>query len=175
MRRLLPALLLALASCASPNPSAHPPSTSDRSLSPAPAATRTTSPTAAPSNTQQPFATPGPTFTWFAFDAENHASRAVVVGVNGTYAATFLGLEAGQRGTVLIPLTVLQNGIYVEVQGVREAACSVLVPSVHLAAVPFTLVIEDGPAAGTVTTSTRGGASATPLPQPSNALGGCPG
>jgi hypothetical protein len=167
MRRLLVALLLAVSACANPSPSAPSLSPSAHEASAEPISSGTTSPTE----------TPDPSYTSFGFDVENHSSVGVAIRADGdtAYVMAWLALEAGQGGTATMSLGYPQLGVYVEVQGVREAACSVLVPSVHLAAVPFTLVIEDGPGAGTVTVSTRAGASATPLPQPSNTLGGCPG
>ena len=135
------------------------------------------SPLPTASGTLSPIETPEPSYTSFAFDVENHSSVGVAIRADGNtaYVMGWLALEAGQRGTATMSLGYPKLGIYVEVQGVGAVACKVLVPSFHLAAVPFTLVIEDGPGAGTIRVSTRAGASATPLPQPSNALGGCPG
>jgi hypothetical protein len=167
------ALAMALAGCATPNPSVQLPSQLGQSPNPAPSSTATSLTTPRPT----PTATPEPTFVTFAFDVENRSRLGVVIRADGDTASlgAWLGLETGQRGTAVLSLAYPSLGIYVEVQGVRQTACSTLAGPLKFAATPFTLVIEDGSTTGTVTLSTRAGASTTPLPQPSNALGGCAG
>jgi hypothetical protein len=123
--------------------------------------------------TRTPPTNPPPTSpTVFAFDVENHASVAVVVSVASDTAATLPGFEPGQRGTISIPLRNPQNGIAVEIQGTE---CRLLASATYQTPPRFTLLVEDGPQAGSVKVSTRSGASTTPIPLPSNSLVGCGG
>jgi len=160
MRYALAALLIALSACSpTPNPSEETsPSTESSTLAPTPGPTTTTEPTASP--------------IIFGFDVESHASVEVVVSVASDTAATMHGFAPGQRGTISIPLLDPENGISVEIQG---SGCRLLASDLYPTPVPFTLLLEDGPQAGTVQLSTRGGASRTPLPLPSRSLVGCGG
>jgi hypothetical protein len=166
MRRMLAGLLVALGAC-SPTPSPIAPALT--AAPPAPVA-------ATPTSTQRTSThrTPAPTASLasFRFDVENHASVGVVVSVASDTAATMPGFEPGQRGTVSIALRNPQNGISVEIQA---SECRVLAEGRHPTPVPFTLLVEDGPEAGTVRLSTRAGASGTPIPLPANSLVGCGG
>jgi hypothetical protein len=162
MRRTLTALLITLAACSPiPGPSAKPPA----SL-PTPTAAAT------PGSTARPAAKPTASPFTFSFDVENRASIGVVVPIVSDTAATMPGFEPGQRGTISISLRNPENGIGVEIQGNE---CRLLTSGMYPTPVPFTLLVEDGPEAGTVQLSTRAGASSTPIPLPSNSLVGCGG
>ena len=165
MRLALAAILITLWACAStPVPSSQPQTVPSSTAAVSPA-TRIPSfnPPANP-------ATASPTS--FAFDVENHASIGVVVSVASDTAANLPGFEPGQRGTISIALLNPRNGISVEVQGTE---CRLLASARYPTPIPFTLLVEDGPEPGTVTLSTRAGASSTPIPLPSNVLVGCGG
>jgi hypothetical protein len=160
MRYAVAALLIALGACSpTPTPSRAPSRSADSStLASTPGTTPTTEPI--------------PSRITFRFDVESHASVEVVVSVASDTAATMHGFAPGQRGTISIPLLDPANGISVEIQG---SECRLLASGLYPRPVPFTLLLEDGPQAGTVQLSSRGGASSTPLPLPSSSLVGCGG
>ena len=122
--------------------------------------------------------TPGPSGdpsalpTTFSFDVENHATIGLVVAVVSDVAARLPGFEPGQLGTISIPLKTPTVGIHIEIQG--RGDCTVLAAKSYPTA-GFTLIIEDGPVAGTVSLSTRPGVAAVPIPLPSNTIVGCGG
>ena len=124
----------------------------------------TNSPTAEPTNepTVVPFL--------FTFDVENRSSRGVVVSVASDYGASLPGFAPGQRGTISIHLLNPQNGIGVEIQ---DGACGLLAKALYSTPDPFTLIVDDGAKPGEIALSTREGASATPMPLPSNDLEAC--
>jgi hypothetical protein len=166
MRRALAALLITLGACApAPSPTSQPPTSLPSATVAATPATRT-----------PPFNTPGnpPTAspTTFTFDVENHAIIGVVVSVASDTAATMPGFEPGQRGTISISLRNPQNGIAIEIQG---SECRLLASARFPTPGSFTLLVEDGPQAGSIKLSTLAGASSTPIPLPSNSLFGCGG
>lgn len=162
MQRALAALLIATGACSpAPSPSAQPP-TSVPSATLAATHVTTTTPTV------EPAASP----ISFSFDVESRASIGVVVSVASDTAATMPGFEPGQRGTISISLLDPNNGISVEIQG---SECRLLASANYPTPVPFTLLVDDGPQAGTVQLSTRAGTSRTPMPLPSNSLVGCGG
>lgn len=108
----------------------------------------------------------------FTFDVENHSSRGVVVSVASDYGASLPGFAPGQRGTISIHLLNPQNGIGVEIQ---DGACGLLAKALYPTPDPFTLIVADGAKVGEIALSTRKGASATPIPLPSNDLEPCLG
>lgn len=171
MRIALAASLLTLWACASPPVPSSQPQTVPSSTAAVSSGSRTPSldPSAKPA---MPSPSPSPSHFAFAFDVESHSSIGVVVGVASDTAATLPGFEPGQRGTISIGLLNPQNGISVEIQGTE---CRLLASAHYPTPIPFTLLVEDGPEPGTVTLSTRSGASSTPIPLPSNALVGCAG
>lgn len=162
MRLALAALLITLWACAStPDPSEDP-KTAVPSAIPTVSSAPRTPPTALPTTSPAPF----------AFDVENHASIGVVVSVASDTAATLPGFLPGQRGTISIGLRNPRNGISVEIQGTE---CRLLASAMFPTPGPFTLLVQDGPRAGSIHLSTRAGASRTPIPLPSNPLVGCGG
>jgi hypothetical protein len=124
----------------------------------------TISPTAEPTNapTVVPFL--------FTFDVDNHSSRGVVVSVASDYGASLPGFAPGQRGTISIHLLNPQNGIGVEIQ---DGACGLLAKALYPTPDRFTLIVDDGAKAGEIALTTKKGASATPIPLPSNDLEAC--
>ena len=161
------ALLFAVAACSpAPSPSVQPPTASTQS--PSPVLTRVPSATVTSPLTPAPTASP----TAFAFDVENRSHVAVVVSAGSDAAGTWAGFESGQRGTIVISLFNLQNGIGVEVTG---GGCSVLASGSFPTLAPFTLLVEDGAGRGEVKLSAVAGAASTPLPLPTNSLHGCGG
>lgn len=156
--RAFVAVLVVVSACSSPQPSTN-------------ATAATASPTAS-STAPLPSTGPVPSPTSFSFDVENDASIGVVVSVASDTAATLPGFEPGQRGTISITLKNPQNGISVEIQGTE---CRLLASARYPTPSPFTLIVEDGPERGSVMLSTRDGASANPIPAPSNSLVGCGG
>jgi hypothetical protein len=162
MRRTLAAILITLGACGpTPRPTPEQPTSVPSATAIATPATRT--PPAKPTA-----ASPAV----FAFDVENHASIGVVVSVASDTAATLPAFEPRQRGTIEIPLGNPQNGISVEIQGTE---CRLLASAMYPTPSPFTLLVVDGSRSGSVKLSTRPGASATPIPLPSNSLRGCTG
>lgn len=121
--------------------------------------------------TPDPTPTPEPTVI-FSFDVENHSTVSVVVSVVSDLAASLPGFEPGQRGTISLPMVNPRNGIFIEFQA---GECAVIATAQYPTPDPFTLVIDDGAKAGTITLSTRSGTTPTPMPLPSNTLEGCIG
>ena len=135
----------------------------------APSAVATTSQNCCRSPAPTP--TPEPTVI-FSFDVENRSSIPIIVSVVSDRAAMLPGFEPGQRGTISLPLVNPGNGIYIEFQ---VGDCVVITTARYPTPDPFTLLIDDGAAAGTIRLSTLPGITATPMPLPSNDLEGCGG
>jgi hypothetical protein len=115
---------------------------------------------------------PAPRPPGFSFDVENRLRVPIIVSVASDTAATMPGFEPGQRGTISIGLKNPQNGISVEIQA---PGCHLLASAMLPTPATFTLLIEDGPGAGSVRLSTVAGSSSIPIALPVNTLEGCPG
>lgn len=165
MRVLVAMLMVVLGACA-PTPTASPQPTTLEATGSAPP------PSASPRATRVPTPRPTASPTTFSFVVENHASIGVIVSVASDTAHTLPGFESGQRGTISINLRNPENGISVEIQGTE---CRLLASAMYPTPSPFTLLVEDGPQAGSVKLSTRADASSSPIALPSNSLVGCGG
>jgi hypothetical protein len=167
---ILAGLLWAVAGCApAPVVTAEPaPRETTGTATPAPStAARMT-----PHPADPPTAEPAPSTVPFRFDVENRSSIGVVVSVASDWGAVMPGFEPGQRGSVRLRLIDPANGVSVEIQG---GGCRLLADSYYPTPRVFTLLVDDGPRAGTIRLSTRAGGTARPMPLPENRLHGCGG
>jgi hypothetical protein len=108
----------------------------------------------------------------FSFDVENNSSVPVIVSYATDTEADLPGFLAGQRGTITVRMADPRNGLAVEIQ---RPGCVLLAEATYLAPDPFTLLIQDGPSAGTVKLGIRPWVVEPPMGLPSNDLVGCGG
>jgi hypothetical protein len=108
----------------------------------------------------------------FTFDVENRSTVGVVVSLVTDSDATMAGFLPGQRGTVVIRLSNLRDGIGVDFQ---DGKCGLIATAQYPTLNPFTLLVDDASKSGEIKLSTREGVSSTAIPLPSNSLQGCGG